>query len=516
MADDLRLQLVVQAILDAKGFDEAKASIAGLAEAANRAAPANKKLSDATDDLSESQEVSSREIKILTREMLMSVGASQGAASAGRLAAFSFAAIGNSAQLANLALAGFGFGLAFLLPRLIEWVQQTDTVSKESHALIGTLQGLSQSMSALLRDVPALNEKYGSLTKTLHDLAMQNEAIQAQAMRKAIEEMTVELDKVGPKQSAWLTLMQLTNPQAMAFAQGMDKDAKAAGELRTQIAAASAAVTLHNEAVQKGLTLEEMIQADHPKHVAALHQKKEAVDKITEAWEKEVKARDRAGEEDEQFVLQLLRDREREAKEEKRLNDEKAKEEQRLAKLVEEDERREAAAREANKNATISYIGQTATALSSAFGHNKALAIAGAIVDTWAGAARALGPEGPPWPANIAAAAMVAAVGLAEVANIEKANPGFDDPMNDIIAERLGRKSAQDFVRLFGGGFHSGLVGMNGGNSISNTTINRGVTVQSLSMSGVLAGTEEQMLVKLNRKLNTIAARHEKRTTLGR
>jgi len=95
--------------------------------------------------------------------------------------------------------------------------------------------------------------------------------------------------------------------------------------------------------------------------------------------------------------------------------------------------------------------------LTSIFGQNKAFAIAGAIISTYRGVARAL--ELPP-PQSYVFAALTAAKGLAEVIKIKKTKPvgkGFDDPTHDRLAMMGGRRWAEDMVNLVGTGFRSGL-----------------------------------------------------------
>ena len=107
-------------------------------------------------------------------------------------------------------------------------------------------------------------------------------------------------------------------------------------------------------------------------------------------------------------------------------------------------------------------------ALETAFGEHKAFGIASAIIDTWVGVNRALADPG--GPAGVALAAVVAAIGLANVATIMKtdkgassgasagaAPSGFDDPVNDRLARLRGQRWAADLVRNVDTGMASGL-----------------------------------------------------------
>ncbi len=98
--------------------------------------------------------------------------------------------------------------------------------------------------------------------------------------------------------------------------------------------------------------------------------------------------------------------------------------------------------------------------LRTAFGNNKAFAIAEAIVNTYQAAAQALTVM-PPW-LGIALAAMDVAAGLAYVSKIQSTDAtkgaGFDDPVNDAYAREMGgRRWARDLVNQIGSGFRSEL-----------------------------------------------------------
>ena len=99
------------------------------------------------------------------------------------------------------------------------------------------------------------------------------------------------------------------------------------------------------------------------------------------------------------------------------------------------------------------------------FGENKALAIAEALVSTYAAAAMALRqPPGPPY--TIPFAALAIAQGMKQVKAIQATkkdhggggkSEAFDDPVNDAMAFSMGRKSVNDFVRLTRDGMVEGF-----------------------------------------------------------
>ena len=124
------------------------------------------------------------------------------------------------------------------------------------------------------------------------------------------------------------------------------------------------------------------------------------------------------------------------------------------------------------------------SSLKTIFGANKATAIAGAIISTARGIAKALELT-PPY--SYVLAALTAAAGLAQVAKIRKARPvgsGFDDPANDRLATLGGRAWARDMIQLFSDGFAQGLAGLGGGDAIPGRAAgNIGDTISNVDQS---------------------------------
>ncbi|HEY3175680.1 MAG TPA: hypothetical protein VGK94_07960 [Candidatus Polarisedimenticolia bacterium] len=109
---------------------------------------------------------------------------------------------------------------------------------------------------------------------------------------------------------------------------------------------------------------------------------------------------------------------------------------------------------------TYKTIAQASVDFSVAvFGQNKIAAIAQAIIDTVSAVQSALADL--PYPYNIVVAAIVAAIGAANVNKIRttemESSGTFDTPTNDQIARVGTKKSAEDFVRLAQEGIGQGL-----------------------------------------------------------
>ncbi len=122
--------------------------------------------------------------------------------------------------------------------------------------------------------------------------------------------------------------------------------------------------------------------------------------------------------------------------------------------------------------------------LNAIFGANKATAIAGAVISTARGIAKALELT-PPY--SYVLAALTAAAGAAQVAKIQSTSvqgAGFDDPANDRLATLGGRRWAQDMVQLFSDGFAQGLAGIGDGTAIPGGAAgNIGDTISNVDQS---------------------------------
>jgi hypothetical protein len=221
----------------------------------------------------------------------------------------------------------------------------------------------------------------------------------------------------------------------------------------------------------------------------SLEKQREAAERVAEfsarvqagILEDEIRRAEEAGEESLALRLeQLEREMEQELAEADRLGADRhavrLKWERRATALEQSEEQKRTQAAKLAANARVQMIATAATAgltaASALFGEHKAFAIAQAIIDTWAAVNNALATV--PYPANIAAAALIAAQGLANVARIREttkgggasaesgasAPSGFDDPVNDRAARLGGRRWADDMLRHVSSGFNERLGSM--------------------------------------------------------
>lgn len=153
--------------------------------------------------------------------------------------------------------------------------------------------------------------------------------------------------------------------------------------------------------------------------------------------------------------------------------------------------------------------------LRDVFGDSKEIAIAQAIINTYAGATKALEQGGV---YGIALAALVVASGLAQVAKIASTEPGggtgsdatsgrgFDDRRNDAMAYMGGQRWAADMVgewtRGASAGWASGMRGVGGGVSNTTTYDNRKSTNVHFHNVGLMDASDARSVVKLKRMLD--------------
>jgi hypothetical protein len=509
MADDLRLQLVVQAILDAKGFDDAKAALGAMAEA-------SKKGGDGTDAFSTAQNVSRREVRLATAEILRYSGVTQEAGLIGRLAATGFVAFGDAAEVANFAIVGATVGLSVLIPLIIQWMKGTDDVSKAQEALTNTLESQYNVLKPFLETLKGTNAQYEAWAKHARDLELDKNEKELVGLLHTVDELNAKLKNLADISE---------DPTLYGWIRNLFRGNDTVETLNKSLADAKIRIEQLNLALGRGIPVEDMLSGKVKDGTKALEAKKKA---IKEVMEDEKRAADFQKKQSVDAELDIVTFGQKQTKAWKDETKELGKhvsdvldakrawtrEEERLSKERIAQADAEQAAKEEAANAEISYIGQTATALSAAFGHNKALAIAGAIADTWAGATKALATV--PWPANLAAAASVAATGLAQVVNIEKASAsGFDDPLNDLLARQRGTKWARDLLNNVDLGFNRGLAAAGSGPAgSSSTTIDRSLHFHGgVHLGGFFGGNKNELLTQMSRDLNVIA-RKEGRATL--
>ena len=505
--DDLKLQLVIQAILDAKGFEEAKIALGGLADTTNKAVGPVKELSDA-------QNISRREIRLATAEVLRYSGVTQEAGLIGRLAATGFVALGDSAEFANFAIVGATLGLSVLIPLILSWIGKSAEATAEQNALKESIDGAYKQLEPFLERLKGINQQFDIWAQHAKEHMLDEQATQIEKTTKLVNEAQAALDHHVQGWALFGHQVRVSTEDDAAYNKEQERLTKnlrnARDELDKLLLAQGKGVSVEkmiHDAVKTGdgildkrktaikeLTADEKRAADFRRQQAQDAMLDMVADGVAQgkAWKKDMEARGKHN--NDVLEAQADLDRRRKAADDK-LAAETIEIEQSMAEA-------KIAAIDRIRTASIDLMG-------TLFGKNKAAASANVIVDTAQAIMRTNAQLG--WPAAIPFDIALAAEGAAQLANINKA--GFDNPMSDLIAERFGSRWAYDLLQKIDGGFSKSLDRISAGGQ--HTTINRGVTVQSLHMSGILGVNETDVLKQLNRKL-TAVGRLEQRTTLGR
>lgn len=506
MADDLKLAVVIQALLDAKGFDQAQANINQLAGAANKAKVPLEDAGKSVKKLGEEFGGKRGAVADMTRVLLINIGATRGAGEAAKFAGIAVNALEGAAFGLSATMVGVTAGLSLLIPLLIEWMHSSDESAKRQGEIRDALVEQLDTFQSYVLQVPLATKAAKEFAAQLQLVALGKQAADTDKLRESL----IELEHQSEKKYGGPGVFQTDEIIALKLQLKLAAEAEAQGLTPVQVMTkarteATAAAKAQKEALEKlqAATLAGMqsdidvlnIQADAENAFEDL--RKQQDEDAKRDIEADVARTRKAAKEKIKAETEYVLAKRRLDEEEKRLEAEKAKEKQ------------------INQIQAIGYIGQTLTALSDLFGRNKSLAIAGALVDTYAGAALALKTIPPP--AGWAAAAATIAQGLAHVQAIRKATPvGFDDPFSDLVARRLGRNSASDFVKYFGGEFLSGLKDFGAQAASHSTTINRGTTIdmRGMQVNGVM-GNRTQFL-KWFERTQAQAERQRKRTTVGR
>ncbi|HYS05856.1 MAG TPA: hypothetical protein VEW47_11750 [Candidatus Dormibacteraeota bacterium] len=498
---DADLKVVIKALLDSKGFEEAQLALKKMKGATDDAAPGFKAIN---------QEISRREIKVFTAELLQGIGVMQGAGAAGRVAAEGFALMtGGMGLVVNLLLALGGLFAVTVIPKISEY-------SKESAEAKKKQDELTQSIITQLPQLEELAKKIGNVNTAL---AEQVKAVRSEALKQQSREIGENTGKVIVLEQKWGDLtdkiayfdkLLKTAAPGSATASRVQKLRDEAAATLDEINRLSAVLTEQLAAEEKGIIVEDMRRTQTDKVTQSTKDRKQATEDLIKL-QREMDAAFRRSDEqhfkEEQFLTDLTtaegergkmavkgaKEAEEAVHKSTMASGKAALQEARQAvaerKMLRE---RANAERQFHEDSIASGV-QAAAVFAGLFTKNKAINIAAALIDTYAAADKALNQyPGPPW--TIPFAALAVATGLANVKAIESAGAGFDDPFADRVAAKMGRKSAEDFARHFGGTFSRELPAAMAQQVTHNyTTIDRGITLNTQNHSIIGARRTEQL-----------------------
>ncbi|HEV8455334.1 MAG TPA: hypothetical protein VGQ24_10600 [Gemmatimonadales bacterium] len=546
MGEELDLKILITALLNSKGFEDAQAQLRGLGTTATGAAPAVGNLGEKTKGLTKELGGSRGAVADMTRVLLMNIGVTGASGEVAKAAGLAMNMLSGSAGLVGVSAAALVAALALLLPKLKEWGVTAEDIE-------AIHKGIAQELASELPQLKEYIEKVDSASRAIRE--QYAAVLQLVAAQQRLEALELS-HKIAEHERQYKTLMETISGshwswQRLIGVQDTSQQAAArwaaqAAILEAEIKQEKARLDELNEAIVNGAVadlqradaMEKSRKAEHDAAEATRKRNQELADQLqlsrdlraesARLQQQENKDRIESRKRREQDIqtsaeriLQIEAENEarmREviaaklANEQITLAELKRLRESRLLtdaelKLINERIR----ARKAEAASIAQLWTQAITTLVGAFTKNKAINIAAAIADTWAAANVALRSAPPPY--NYALMAAVIAQGLANVQRIREQEVGFDDPFNDMLANKLGRRSAADFLRHFGEGFEIGMSGRGGGgvtNNYHRTTINRGVNIGPIS--GVV-GSKTELRRWLQREM-TAADRAERRSSI--
>lgn len=518
--ENIDLKLIIKALLDSKGFEEAQVQLKRIADSAQNAAPK-------VDNLGKKFGGSRGPVADMTRVLLQNIGVTGAAGEAAKAAGESvlfFAGAANPAILAATALVAV---VAVLAPKIIEAAKGTDDWKKEAEEAARRLQEMRQAIADSLPDLLAYAETIRPVPKYLKEwieaarqIAMDEQGKRAISLADQIERLTGQYLKDAKQLEEWKGRIAGASAVGFHFQNTVNDLTKSVENQAAAIAVLTKEAEEIAIAENAGIPVAELRRQATVAGTKATHDEAEALREKKRLLAEQLQLERDIARETGRRIQQENKDRS-EARKKREQDVETAArrileiEEEKKARKQETDEAIQSARLKTNTLAQL-WTQAIATAV-GAFTKNKAINIALAIADTYTAATAALGMK--PWtPANFAMAAVVIAQGLANVQQIRKTNVGFDDPFADLVARKMGRKSAEDFARHFGSEFSGRLPGaMAAATNIYNqsTTINRGTSVGSVNYNSIVGARRTQQLKQLNRDL-IATQRLEDRTTIGR
>jgi len=528
--ENLDLKIVIDTLLSAKGFEEAKEGLKGLVDAANKTAPATDDLTKKTSELGKTLGGSRGAAADLARVLLQNMGVMGATGPAAKAAGVGVAALAGSATALTVAVTGGIAAIALLLPKLISiWKAHRDAAEAARDykaATEGTFKPLTDAATAtaaLKEATQKLKDEHIALTASIAQVIPDLE-IYARLLRTAAESrgeaFGTERIKQFREETRELNILLAASADLVSGKTTSSAEARAILRQREDELA---------EAQLRGITVQELY-AERTKKTEdadkaatkATQERKKAQEALNNALA-EGRSAERSSErpdiqaalkKDSAAIAKAERDRNKDAKKaaQERVGFvafETAREESERESVAEADRGMNAQALKDKRAQNAAMLAEGTASLTAFFGQNKAARIAQAIADTYAAATAAYAQAGGgPW--GIPILIFTIAQGLAQVSQIRKTEPGFDDPVSDLVAAQFGRKWARDMIEHANRGFQEGLRG-GGGASIQNTTINRGTTM-NVTANGVI-GSRTAFRSWLEREM-TLAERVRARKTI--
>jgi hypothetical protein len=531
MGDQLDLQIVLKAILDAKGFDQAQTALKGFAKQANDAAAPTERTAAAGKKMGQELGGTRGPVADLTRLLLQNIGATTQAGEAAKFLGEATTATAGGVSALALGAGALVVVASFVVPKLMEWARGNEAAGASAKDFNAILDTSVEKIESLIEKVPSAARELQGLLNVLRteQTKTKTDALKEMGVRlREIEKEAAPLERTLSRYNA--TQLQGDNlrfyPEARKAKDRLSELRQEQGNLIVKARELEQTVLDGSSATERAASAARVMEEADRAAAKAAEERKRAQEDLNAAILEGIAGQSEARNRENQALL----DKDSEDLRKRGAGKLSPELQQKLTEIdIEKKAIQDLADYEAeteelkrkDKLETNALEGEIAAqglaAASALFGGNKALAIAAAIADTYAGANKALAQFGAFGPAM---AAVVIATGLANVQQIRKAQPvGFDDPFNDALANKLGRKSAGDFVHYFGEGFRSGMWGAMGpgGNSTTvNNHYNSGTSVQKMVMPGYLGAGRTEFWKHAKREMERVGGRLDDRTKVGR
>ena len=175
----------MEAILDAKGFEEMKEKLEQTAANAKKAGEGAESSGAHFDKLG--KRLPNAAFDIMSREMLRNVGIQEGLGPLTRVSTAGLEALAGAGQLTGTAMAGATLGLSLLIP-LIALL-----ASKGDEAADSTVQ-VADDTDSLVEALERLQKKTGTLTQAQSDYLVQLKEIQHEERKRAEDSLQKQID----------------------------------------------------------------------------------------------------------------------------------------------------------------------------------------------------------------------------------------------------------------------------------------------------------------------------------
>ena len=187
MAGNRTIQILINALTNTKGFDDAQKGLVAIAEQAKAAGVGMDTAGKSARHMGEEMGGKRGQVADLTRVILMQIGATEGAGEAAKLAGIGLNFMEGAASGLNIAMATATAGVAFLVPLFMELTGASEKQGKANDQV-------KDSFAGMLEKIDEVISKGGALSKVEDDL---RQALEAQRYGDQVAELKSYGDKLA-------------------------------------------------------------------------------------------------------------------------------------------------------------------------------------------------------------------------------------------------------------------------------------------------------------------------------